>query len=183
MVKVRKVRWGLPLGKAEVRIMELSMIMERDPRTHKCICTEEHVRFLRENYATTRTKDIQKMFGVSSRVMNRLARELGLKKDRDAHYAMSAAGLRNTWNGEKRRVRIGLNQRTGLTCPVDKYSETHHGIRYRAQSRGYVLGDAYEFSGERYTIFFTEESRRSAIFERHCVQHGIAVKDFESRKR
>lgn len=160
-----------------------SLLLKKDTKSRKMLCEGHQKEMFMQLYPVTPAKEMARMFGVSLKIVRRIGRELGLKRDENVSLALRSERLKEMWKSEKRRIAIGLSQNSRLVCPVEPYSEIHHGIRHRARRRGYVVGDPYEFSGERYTIYFTEESRRSAIFERHCVQHGIAVKDFESRKR
>lgn len=78
---------------------------------------------------------------------------------------------------EKRRVQIGLDQHTRIHLPCYDYSRPQVNFRYNAKKRGYVLGNVREFSGERYTIYYTEETERAGIFEKNGSKLGFIFRE------
>lgn len=78
---------------------------------------------------------------------------------------------------ERRRRRAGLDARTREHMPQFNYSARERNQRYSAKARGYILGDYRENSGERYTIFFDGETRRSQKFEKSCEMSGFRFRE------
>lgn len=74
---------------------------------------------------------------------------------------------------EKKHIRWGLSQSTGLHLPFDIFTRSQVSHRYNALKRGYLLGDMAEFSGERYTIFYDKDTKRSPRFEQNCINDGF----------
>lgn len=74
---------------------------------------------------------------------------------------------------EKKHIRWGLSQSTGLHLPFDIFTRSQVSHRHNALKRGYLLGDMAEFSGERYTIFYDKDTKRSPRFEQNCINDGF----------
>ena len=41
--------------------------------------------------------------------------------------------------------------------------------------RGYILGDRRDEMGERFTIYWDDQTERSSIVERHAEQNGFKI--------
>lgn len=76
---------------------------------------------------------------------------------------------------EKKHIRWGMSQDTGLHLPFDIFTKSQISHRYNALNRGYLLGDRAEFSGERYTIFYDKDKKRSPRFEQNCIADGFRI--------
>lgn len=76
---------------------------------------------------------------------------------------------------EKKYIRWGLSQNTNLHLPFEIFSRKQVSRRHNALRRGYILGDRAEFSGERYTIFYDDDTQRSAKFEQNCIADGFRI--------
>lgn len=79
---------------------------------------------------------------------------------------------------EKLRVMYGLERHTRLKavvmCPFRR-SQTHH--RCNALKRGYVLdADSSEQSESRYVIYYDAKTKRSARFEKNCINDGFTIR-------
>lgn len=75
---------------------------------------------------------------------------------------------RKTLIKKERRFREYGIKRINLHLPNVIYDTSQVSARYNARKRGYILGDKSEYSGERYTIFYDENTQRAPIFERNC---------------
>ena len=82
-------------------------------------------------------------------------------------------------SSERRRLSMGLDQKTRLHLPQFNYTHTQLSSRYFAKKRGYILGDIRENFGERYTIYWDEDTERSEQFERNLSQRGFTVKEYD----
>ena len=80
------------------------------------------------------------------------------------------------WAEEKRRKRLGMDWKSTFHMPQFSYTRSQITYRSSAKARGYVLGDIDEQSGERYTIYYNDDTARSEIFERHLSERGFTVK-------
>lgn len=84
---------------------------------------------------------------------------------------------------ERRRADIGLSQKTNLHLPQYIYSKSQVNHRRSALNRGYILGDMRERFGERYTIYFNEDTDRSELFERNLAKDGFTIKELHKQKK
>ena len=77
---------------------------------------------------------------------------------------------------ERMRELYGLERKTKLRLPMTKYTKRQVSHRYNALKRGYyVMLDCSEGSGERYNIYYNEETKRSQYFERNLINDGFNV--------
>lgn len=75
---------------------------------------------------------------------------------------------------ERQRVDWGLPQLTNLHVPFVTYSRRQVCLRNNMKKRGYLLGSAY--GNERMTIYYTEETNRSALMEQHAAAAHFTIK-------
>ena len=78
---------------------------------------------------------------------------------------------------EKLRVIYGVERQTRLKmvvmCPYTRRQVNH---RYGALKRGYIImEDCSEQGGERYNIYYDEQTERSPLFERNLLKDGFKV--------
>lgn len=80
---------------------------------------------------------------------------------------------------EYRRMLYNLPRKTKFTFMVlNKYSSSQISHRYNALRRGYfVMDDCSEEGGERYNIYYNEDTRRNKLFEKNLVKDGFKVID------
>ena len=77
---------------------------------------------------------------------------------------------------ERRRDIYGLERKTNLRLPMNKYTKRQVSHRYNALKRGYyVMLDCSEGSGERYNIYYNEDTKRSQYFEQNLIKDGFKV--------
>lgn len=74
-------------------------------------------------------------------------------------------------------MKWGLPRKTRLRVAVmNPYSRNQVNRRYLAQRRGYIIADdCSEGSGNRYVIFYDENTTRSEIFERNSIKDGFRI--------
>ena len=83
---------------------------------------------------------------------------------------------KETIRKERRRELYGLERKTKLRLPMTKYTKRQVSHRYNALKRGYyVMLDCSEGSGERYNIYYNEDTKRSQPFERNLINDGFKV--------
>ena len=84
---------------------------------------------------------------------------------------------------EKRRVMLGLKRKTRLTAVVlCKYTKRQTCHRYNALRRGYIImADCSEQSGERYNIYYDQQTHRTPIFERHLLADGFRLIEWKEQ--
>ena len=78
---------------------------------------------------------------------------------------------------ETLRALYGMQRQTRLKCIVlCKYTRSQTSHRYNALKRGYfVMADCSEQGGERYNIYYDENTERSTIFERNLMKDGFKI--------
>ncbi|MBR7126852.1 MAG: hypothetical protein IKC86_09730 [Prevotella sp.] len=78
---------------------------------------------------------------------------------------------------EQMRVMYGLERKTNLiNIVMSKYTRSQTAHRYNALRRGYfVMSDCSEHGGERYNIYYDEQTTRSEKFERNLIADGFRV--------
>lgn len=78
---------------------------------------------------------------------------------------------------EQRRLLYGLPRQTKLARIVlNKYTRSQTCHRYNALNRGYILTeDCSEQGGDRYNIYYDDETERSVLFERNCEADGLHI--------
>ena len=84
---------------------------------------------------------------------------------------------KETIRKEKLRVVYGLERKTNLKCVVMcKYTKSQTAHRYNALRRGYiVMEDCSEQGGERYNIYYDDDTVRSDEFEKNLCGDGFSV--------
>lgn len=82
---------------------------------------------------------------------------------------------KETIRKETRRVLYGMERKTRLKCIVMcKYTRSQASHRYNALKRGYiVMEDCTEQGGERYNIYYDNDTQRASIFEKNLVKDGF----------
>ena len=85
---------------------------------------------------------------------------------------------RETIRKELLRVKYGLERKTRLKAVVMcKYTRRQTSHRYNALRRGYiVMEDCSEQGGERYNIYYDQNTQRSPIFEANLINDGFNVR-------
>lgn len=79
---------------------------------------------------------------------------------------------------ERRRKLYGLRQESRLRVVTRPYTPAEVRRRYRALQKGYwMYGDSSEEGGERWNIYWDDDTRRSAVFERHSEAAGFHILD------
>jgi hypothetical protein len=84
---------------------------------------------------------------------------------------------KDTIRKETRRVLYGMERKTRLKmivlCPYTRRQVAH---RYNAMQRGYILmADCSEQGGERYNIYYDDDTERAPIFERNLLDDGFKL--------
>ena len=87
---------------------------------------------------------------------------------------------KETIRKEMRRVLYGMERKTRLKCIVMcKYTRRQVFHRYNALKRGYIImEDCSEQGGERYNIYYDNETQRSSIFEKNLLKDGFHLKQW-----
>ena len=87
---------------------------------------------------------------------------------------------KETIRKEMRRVLYGMERKTRLKCIVMcKYTRRQVSHRHNALKRGYIImEDCSEQGGERYNIYYDNETQRSPIFERNLLKDGFHLKQW-----
>lgn len=105
---------------------------------------------------------------------------LGPKRNRE-RIEKAAQTRKETIRKEMRRVLYGLERKTKLRCIVlCKYTRRQTSHRYNALKRGYIImEDCSEQSGERYNIYYDDQTERAPIFENNLKKDGFCLKRWD----
>lgn len=77
---------------------------------------------------------------------------------------------------EKLRVIYGLSRKTNLRVVICPFTSSQRNFRYNALKRGYFLStDISEEGGERYNIYYDNDTKRSEKFEQNCIKGGFRI--------
>ena len=76
---------------------------------------------------------------------------------------------------DKWRVSVGLEQTTRINLPQFNYTKKEISRRFLAKRRGYILGDYSERYGERFTLYFDKDTKRTELFEKNCMADGFKI--------
>ena len=88
---------------------------------------------------------------------------------------------RETIRMELIRMRWGLPRKTRIPLVVmQPYTKSQVSHRFNAKRRGYIIADTCEEgSGHRYTIYYTDTTPRSQIFEKNCEKDGFRFREWQ----
>lgn len=88
---------------------------------------------------------------------------------------------KETIRKENLRVLYGLERKTRLKCIVMcPYTRSQTSHRYNALRRGYIIiDDTSEQGGERYNIYYDNDTKRSPAFEKNLFNDGFHILPFD----
>ncbi len=88
-----------------------------------------------------------------------------------------SAERKETIRKEQLRMLYGLERKTKLKCIVMcKYTKRQTAHRHNALKRGYILmEDCSEQGGERYNIYYDDDTQRTPLFERNLIKDGFKI--------
>ena len=92
---------------------------------------------------------------------------------------------KETIRKETRRMIYGQERKTRLKCIVMcRYTKRQVSHRYNALKRGYILmADCSDQGGERYNIYYDDQTQRTPIFEKNLINDGFQIiKWYESNE-
>lgn len=99
------------------------------------------------------------------------------EKLEEAHRK-SAEARRRILRMERFRVLGGMRQETRLHVPCNRYTRQQINVRYRALMHGYwFYKDCSDAGGERWNIYYDEDTRRNLRFEENSEACGFHFKD------
>lgn len=112
---------------------------------------------------------------------------LAILKRRDPErYAQRGQLIRearvNMIHRERMRIACGIPRKTKLRCVVENpYTSRQRNHRYNALKHGYfVMKDCTEASGERYNIYYDQDTQRSERLERNLIADGFHLREWTS---
>lgn len=87
---------------------------------------------------------------------------------------------KETIRKERLRLKYGMERKTRLKSVVlYKYTKRQTSHRYNAVKRGYiVMEDCTEQGGERYNIYYDNNTQRTPLFERKLKADGFRVREW-----
>lgn len=141
------------------------------------VLTDDQAGWLRRFFPVESTEEIARMMGMHRSSVTRIARRLGIAKDREAYLRRLRDIQLRIVESERRRERWGLPRRTGYHLPTRAYTKKEISRRWNAKRKwGYIPGDKVE---ERYVIFYDGNTRRNKSFEHYCEKNGFTIKELK----
>lgn len=145
------------------------------------ILTDEQKAWFERYFPVQSDKDIAKAMGCAYMSVRRMAKKMGLVKDKAAMGRRYSEIQKGVLENERRRERWGLDRRTNIYIPHKKYD--HEQLRRRCvavKRYGYILADDYtDEGGHRYMIYFDQNTRRNKMFERYSKEHGFNFEEWK----
>lgn len=89
-----------------------------------------------------------------------------------ARFAAGVEKRKETYRREQLRVYNGLEQRTKLHIPYYPYGKRRTSFRHCCKKAGYMPGSRHD-ERERWIIYYTPDTQRSPIRERHGIAMGF----------
>ena len=81
---------------------------------------------------------------------------------------------------EELRIRYGLQPKTRLRIVMCKYTRRQVAHRSSALKRGYIImEDCSEQGGERYNIYYDNDTKRTQMFERNLINDGFRIRQWQ----
>ena len=81
---------------------------------------------------------------------------------------------------EELRIRYGLQPKTRLRIVMCKYTRRQVAHRSSALKRGYIImEDCSEQGGERYNIYYDNDTKRTQMFERNLINDGFRIRPWQ----
>lgn len=81
---------------------------------------------------------------------------------------------------EEMRIRYGLQPKTELRIVMCKYTRRQVAHRASVLRRGYIImEDCSEQGGERYNIYYDNDTKRTQTFERNLINDGFNLKQWQ----
>ena len=81
---------------------------------------------------------------------------------------------------EEMRIRYGLQPKTKLRIVMCRYTRRQVAHRAYALKRGYIImEDCSEQGGERYNIYYDNDTKRTQTFERNLINDGFNLKQWQ----
>ena len=82
---------------------------------------------------------------------------------------------------ERMRQTYSLTRETKIRLPLNKFTRSQTCHRYNALKRGYfVMADCSEQGGERYHIYYDQDTQRSEKFEQNLLKDGFKILNGEN---
>lgn len=87
---------------------------------------------------------------------------------------------KETIRKEKTRILYGLPRKTNLkNIVMCRFTRSQLNHRYSALRRGYIImEDSSEQGGDRYKIYYDEDTQRSKLFERNLIEDGFTIEQY-----
>lgn len=94
------------------------------------------------------------------------------EEERNDYYLRRGRATKATHDADKRRVRLGLPQRTKYRNFSWPYNGRHYQARSKARTLNYIVPEQPS-GAERYKIYYDSLTHRSARFERNAAKIGF----------
>lgn len=154
-------------------------------RYHRMELTAAQRRWLSLCYPRAESEAVRRAMGVGYTTFVIFVRMMGLHKDKSylAHKRREVgARVSACYKSESRRRLMVMQTKTRLHAPIRNYTPSQANHRCSALRRGYwYYEDNSDEGGERYNIYYDDDTVRSAKFEANLLSDGFNVLDGRGR--
>ena len=157
---------------------------------HPYVLNEEQEAWLRATFPVYENRLVEKAMGITHPTMYRIAHQLGIAKSEEGLRAIKqrqAESHHQMVKQERIRLMSGYRSEKCTNIRAQPYTKLQAHCRYRAVNKyGYMVYNGYDLrdgDDERYKIYYNEETRRSAMFERTCRKYGLTIEEERDYER
>lgn len=143
--------------------------------------TDEQRAWLAKWFPVVADKELAKAIGCAYMSVRRMAKKLGIAKDREVMRERFRETSKEIVESERRRDRWRLPRRTNFHLPFKKYTASQIARRRNAVHKyNYVLADdCSDEGGHRYVIYYDENTQRDERFEYNSRRAGFEIKRWQ----
>ena len=140
------------------------------------VLNESQAEWLRTYYPYKSTQPLASMMGCMYATVDRIAKRLGIAKDRQALCKRLSDIRHKIVRSERLRDKWCLPRKTTFHLPSRIYTKREIRRRWNAKQKwGYIPGD---YVTERFILFYDENTRRNKVFETYCRKAGFEIREW-----
>lgn len=157
---------------------------------HPYVLNKKQEAWLRATFPVTENRIVEKTMGVTHPTLYRIVSQLGIRKSAEGMKAiMQRQHIDHKRMNRHNRLLLlsGHHPDRCTNIRATAYTKKQVHCRHRAVNLyGYVVYNGHALhdgDDERYKIYYNEETRRSARFERTCRKHGLTIEEERDYER
>lgn len=134
--------------------------------------TERQLDWLRSVYPLAPDEEVARAAGMNTSALHGVAGYHGIRKDTLRTASLMGERSHGWYKRQKRRSRLGLPKDTGRYIDETPLAKGQYQARHYGKCLGYIPGDTGD-PWDRYAIYYTQGTRRSARFEKGLERRGM----------